>query len=65
MFSRRTFHGRGAQASQAELSSPAKASFPKKELFEAVVRAQHGHRGPARLAPGPCHMEQEGVSPTA
>jgi len=37
VFSRRTSSGRGAQASQAELSSPAKASFPKKEPFEAVV----------------------------
>ena len=42
MFSRRTSSGRGAQARQAELSSPAKASFPKKEPFEATVA------GPAR-----------------
>ena len=42
MFSRKTSSGRGAQARQAELSSPAKASFPKKEPFEATVA------GPAR-----------------
>lgn len=48
--------GRGVQAGQPPVSSAAKASFPKKEPFEAAVASQ---------ALRPCHVEKEDVSPTA
>lgn len=46
----------GCAGRPAPLSSAAKASFPKKEPFEAAVASQ---------ALGPCHVEKEDVSPTA
>lgn len=54
--------GRGAQASS---HPPPKLAFQRKGHLRPQRQAQHGHHSPARLAPGPCHMEQGGVSPAA
>lgn len=53
------------QEDGGQLSPPAKSSLQRKGHLRLRWQAQHGHHSPARLAPGPCHMEQRGVSPTA
>ena len=60
--------GRGVLGSSAVLSPhhpPPQPAFQRKSHLRPQWPAQQGHHSPARLAPGPCHAEQERVSPLA
>lgn len=54
--------GRGAQASRPRSHPPPKPAFQRKSHLRPRWWAQQVRRSPAALAPGPCHMEQGGVS---
>lgn len=54
--------GRGIQASRPRSHPPPKPAFQRKSHLRPRWWAQQVRRSPAGLAPGPCHMEQGGVS---
>lgn len=61
VFTGRT-EGGGTQAGRPHSHPPPKPALQRKSHLRPRWGAQQVHRSPARLAPGPGHMEQGGVS---